>query len=138
MHKPRRRLACWEKMKAAIVIERNGNNPCASYHLYDKVFGRIDSADLGLSKSKSVWVAEITGLSKAFKFERRFLKYQRDYSDSNGSGSRGIFDTFILETERVYEVNDSGFRYFCKVSGPGDIVKIKEKEVVEWLKNASE
>lgn len=122
-------------MKAALIIERKGSNPCASYQLYNNVFERIDSNILNIPNN-NIWIAELLGFSEVFNFKRRFLKYQRDYSEANGSGSRGIYDTFILETGKFYEVKDSEYRYFCKVDSAGDIVKIEKQEVIEWLKKA--
>ena len=86
----------------------------------------------------SGWVAEITGFDDVYKYKREFLRYRKDYSRANSKGSRGVFAEYILESGKVYDVRSNKNRYFCTVNEQGDIVKIQETEVKEWLKNRSE
>lgn len=86
----------------------------------------------------SSWVAEITGIDPKYKYARKFLRYNKDYSRSNSKGSRGVYAEYILESEKIYDVKEFKDRYFCTVSNTGDIIKINEQEVQEWLKNHSE
>lgn len=83
----------------------------------------------------SSWVAEIIGLDSKYKYRREFLRHKKDYSRSNPRKLSGIYAEFILESERIYEVKDFKNRYFCTVSDDGDIIKLNESEVQEWLKN---
>lgn len=90
----------------------------------------------------SGWAAEITGTDPKYKYQRSFLKRKKEYSRGNSKGSRGIYAEYILETGRLYEVKEqkswSRFeRYFCKVNDDGEVLKIDETEVIEWLKSRS-
>jgi hypothetical protein len=83
----------------------------------------------------SAWVAEITGLDHKYKYKRNFLPYKKDYSRSNSVGSRGVYAVYILETGKIYEIKDHKDRYYCTVTDNGNIVRLSEDEVREWLKN---
>lgn len=83
----------------------------------------------------SAWVAEITGLDHKYKYKRNFLPYKKDYSRSNSVGSRGVYAVYILETGKIYEIKDHKDRYYCTVTDNGNIVRLSEDEVKEWLKN---
>jgi hypothetical protein len=50
------------------------------------------------------WLAELTGLSDTYKFERIFLKGNKDYSLANSKGSRGVFIYYTIEEEKFYEI----------------------------------
>ncbi len=88
------------------------------------------------------WVAEITGRSPRFKYERQFLRGKIDYSKSNSVGTRGVYAYYILEDGKVYDVcspqtwrrND---RYYCIVKD-GQQVRLTEEDVDRWLKDRSE
>jgi hypothetical protein len=88
------------------------------------------------------WVAEITGRSPKYGFERRFLECKKDYTHSNSVGSRGVYAFFILSEGRCYEVNSpiswkNTDRYFCTVEN-GKIKRISKSEVEKWLNSLSE
>ena len=85
----------------------------------------------------SSWVAEIIGLDSKYKYRREFLRHKKDYSRSNPRKLSGIYAEFILESGRVYEIKDFKDRYFCTVYDDGEVKKITESEVQEWLKNHS-
>ena len=89
------------------------------------------------SPPKRYWVAEITGVCAKFKYQRKFLRCKKDYSQANGIGSRGVYAYYILEDNRVYEVSSpeswrSTDRYFCTVVG-GEIIRLTREEVDKWL-----
>jgi len=86
------------------------------------------------------WVAELTGLSVNNKPVRRFVDNHTDYRSANAKGSRGVFLTFILETNRLYHVHECiswnrSNDYLCAVSENGDIVELTNSQGLEWLKN---
>lgn len=83
----------------------------------------------------SAWVAEITGLDPKYKFDRKFLKYKKDYSRSNSVGSRGVYANYILESGHIYDIKDHKDRYYCTVDDDGRVMRLNETEVIEWLKN---
>jgi len=94
---------------------------------------------VGPTNGPSSWVAEITGFDKKYKYQRTFLKGKKDYSESNSKGSRGIFAEYILESGHIYDIksqysNKGKERYFCTVDDLGNIIYMKEKEVIECLK----
>lgn len=81
------------------------------------------------------WVAEITGFSSMYKYERLFLPFKMDYSRSKKGGSRGVYKVYVLETGRIYDVSECCKRFFMRLGPEGDILKIKEREVEECLKS---
>jgi len=84
------------------------------------------------------WVCEITGIDPQYKYKRVFVRGKKDYSSANSIGSRGIYRYFMLEENHVYEAFErtswkSSRRYFCRAE-QGDVIKMSEEEVLEWLK----
>lgn len=68
------------------------------------------------------WVADVTD------GDRRFLRGHKDYSEANGTGSRGVYVYYHLEPGRVYEVNElldrtTARRYLARVEN-GHIVEV--------------
>jgi len=94
---------------------------------------------LGMRRRNS-WICEITGFHYKYKYSRAFLRYDIDFTDSNSTGSRGIFAIYTLETEKVYEIKSQVswkgiLQYFAIVTDDGYIEEISKEEVDEWLKN---
>lgn len=86
-----------------------------------------------MAKIHRPWVAEITGWRGGRWFERDFLGGQKDYSEANSVGSRGVHIYYHLREGRIYEIYDMRSwrdhrRYFCTVSG-GQIVQMDAEEV---------
>lgn len=128
-------------MKATLGIE--------NIHIFSdemKLYGFICDCVLPGSKKYVVpkfknrcWVAHIVGSDEKYKFKREFLKPKTDYTKSNSKGSRGVYLWYLLESGNIYDVSETTSwknvdRYFCKVSEDGDIIKITEEEVKEWIK----
>jgi len=90
--------------------------------------------NLDLSASlRKTWVAEIEGHGDHYKWERRFLKGNKDYSQANSIGSRGVMVYYHLKEGPVYEVHSwvswsSVDRYFCRVE-EGVVIRMTEEEV---------
>lgn len=134
-------------MKATLSLELFGDNLRQQLKLYssaiDDAFGdNTGSVTIG-NVPPSSWVAEITGFHVKYKYERKFLRYKKDYTKSNSKGSRGIFVWYILESGRYYEVKAKTSwrneeRYFCKVNSQGDVIKVDKNEVDAWLNNRLE
>jgi len=128
-------------MLASLKIEAIGDNAVQSSRFFRSLFNDLlpGSGDAAIGSFPSrYFVAEITGVSKKFKWDRRFLRGNKDYARSNSSGSRGIFIYYTLESGKIYEVKEpaswkSFDRYFCYVNSSGDIIKILESEILEWL-----
>lgn len=90
---------------------------------------------LGKDKSRP-WVAHLIGLDTQYGFKREFLKGQKDYSQANSVGSRGVYLYFPLK-DGIYEVNERltwkrARRYFIRVQN-AQIVEIGRDEVLECL-----
>lgn len=100
-------------------------------------FCRMLGVDNGESHTKGFrrpWVAEITGLDPQYRYKRAFLSGQKDYSEANSIGSRGVYVYYHLEPGRVYEVNElvtwtRTRRYFCRVEH-GRIVEMGREEAL--------
>lgn len=84
------------------------------------------------------WIARLTSPDPKFGFVRQFLRGQKDYSQANSIGSRGIFEYFAL-FDGVYEVNEciklgKTRRYFIRVQD-AQIAEIGREEVLQCLTN---
>jgi hypothetical protein len=133
-------------MKTILELELIGDDTRTMFKIYKDVLdmgvpGLFDFV-VGKDPNKA-WVAEITGFDAKYKYNRCFLQSKKDYSRANSKGSRGIYAEYVLETGRIYEVKCmatwSRFdRYFCMVTNAGDIVRIEQLEVDQWLKSRSE
>lgn len=82
------------------------------------------------------WVARITGRDPVYGYARQFMRGQKDYSQANSIGSRGVYLYYALESG-VYEVNrrvswKRSRRYFIRVED-AQIAEIDEQEVGRWL-----
>lgn len=83
------------------------------------------------------WVAELIAVRESRGLERHFVRPARDFAQANGSGNRGIRFFFVLESGKVYEVQEltswtNKRRYFCRVTTIGDIEEITEGEIRQW------
>lgn len=68
------------------------------------------------------WVAEVRYDKTNCCLQRRFLRGVKDYSQSNGSASRGVYLYFYLDDDKIYEVHEpKGWkkfnRYFLRYNG---------------------
>lgn len=92
----------------------------------------------GTGHGQRAWVAEITGTDPKFGFKREFLSGQRDYSDSNRPGTRGIETTYWLEEGKIYEISaplswKNTDRYFATIRD-GQQVRLRKNEIMEALR----
>jgi hypothetical protein len=124
-------------MKAILSLELRGDNTRQLFRLWNS----ISDANLGKDAGAAIlgmpppaaWVAEIIGLDKKYKYERRFLQFNKDYSQANSVGSRGVQAVYMLEDGKIYDVKAWKERYFCTIRD-WEICRISEYEVNEWLK----
>jgi len=91
---------------------------------------------------KRAWCAEITGFDSKYGLKRKFLRGQKDYSEANGPGSRGIYKYYALEEGKIYEINSplswkNDDRYFCRIEN-GEENRMTKEEVIECLKKELE
>lgn len=99
--------------------------------------GPREHLDAILAPSWRAWVAEVRAMSRSGKIDRSFLRGLKDYSAANGTGSRGVFVTYILRPDTLYEVNaletwSRQRRYFCRAV-EGRVVELSTAEAAEWL-----
>lgn len=83
------------------------------------------------------WCAEIIGRSGRYRWERSFLRGQKDYSEANSVGSRGAYIYYHLEEGKVYEVKAPRTwrktdRYFVRIEG-GEPIEMTDAEVETWM-----
>jgi len=130
-------------MRAVLRLEAIGDD----VHAYKKLIRRGDIAPDNIRRIPAVkqlrsraWVARITGLDKNYRFKREFLTGQRDYSQANSVGSRGVYIYYAL-TDGVYEVNaplswTKTDRYFMRVQGT-TMTRISLEEVMTWASSSA-
>lgn len=97
----------------------------------------LQAAKLGYTKP---WVARITGLDARYGLAREFLKAEKDYSEANGTGSRGIMLYYWLEPG-IYEINErlswkNHRRYFARIIDHQTLIEMTKAEVIEWLQQS--
>jgi hypothetical protein len=85
------------------------------------------------------WVARLTGLNARGGLVREFVHGQRDYSQANSVGSRGVYEYIPLK-DGVYEVNERltwkrARRYFIRIQD-AQIAEIGREEVIKCLSTA--
>ena len=105
-----------------------------------KKFSDQESKATGCKKYKPSlpWVAELTCKHERFKFGREFVRADMDFIDSSNSGNRGVFGSFIISSDAIYEVFEriswkSSRRFFCTVDKKGNVKEINEDQVVTVL-----
>jgi len=129
-------------MLAQFKMELIGSDSYSMFRAMKKIMENIMPGSFGKIPTP-YFVAKIIGFDKKYKFKRLFLRGKKDYSKSNNRGSRGIYAYFELESGKIYDVKEKvswkrTLRYFIEVDNEGNIKKISEDEVKEWLtKNIS-
>jgi hypothetical protein len=130
-------------MKHIITVEAIGDDFADLAKRMRGLARRVESAMPGYGRmfdpdaSGSPWVAEIIGTHPTFRFERRFLKGQKDYSNGNSKGSRGVMLYFVLEEGLIYEISKRAswknrMRYFFRILD-GREEELTEQEVLTCL-----
>ena len=82
------------------------------------------------------WCAEVVWDAAVLSYQRRFLKAR---TDSHADSRPGVRAYFVLESDRLYEVEapvwrDRASRYFCRVGDGGDIAHVAAQEGKAWLR----
>lgn len=119
-------------MKATLKIECIGDDSAI------QSLKRVAPSLVG-SYPARYYVAKITGLDPKYKFKREFLKPNKDYAHANSKGSRGVYAWYVLDYGDPYEVKEpvswkKTEKYYCRVTETGDIEKLTEGQVFEWVK----
>lgn len=92
--------------------------------------------------SRRPWIAEITEWRGGRWYDRSFLKGQKDFSEANSVGSRGVYVYYHLREGEIYEVHElltwkASRRYFCTVR-EGQVVEMSTDEVQAALTERAE
>ena len=122
-------------MKATIGIECRLFKPFKGY--YSNSMRRL----LGPGRPSKPWVAEITGTCSLWGLARSFVRPYRDYSQASRNGESGVYNWYVLESGRFYEISeriswDEVDRRFAIVTDDGDIERVGREEVEAWAKQA--
>ena len=83
----------------------------------------------------------VLGLSGAF-MRTEPIRGNRDYSNANSKGTRGVYDYFALENGKMYEVTtaltwNKQERYYLLISGSGEMTRMDYEEAVVCLSGGS-
>ena len=122
-------------MKATLKLHAIGENKRREFegwlrsNHYNKIFTK--------AIPPPCWVAEVTMVDGVIVRNR--LPHTTDYSFTNGTGSRGTYLWYILESGKIYEVNERvswsrSERYFISVDEQGDFLHMSQDEVRQCLK----
>lgn len=84
------------------------------------------------------WCDELIPQCEGAVYRREPLRGKRDYAEANGSGTRGVFVYYTVESGHLYEVSapltwKHTDRYYCIVDDAGRIVRLSEEEARAWL-----
>lgn len=110
-------------MKAALKLELIGDNIRMQFEdcINQNSFSKVLLGDF----PPDTWVADVTDSDK------KYLTQKRDYSQANGTGSRGVYAWYTLESCRIYEVKERVSwkrtrHYYVRVTEDGDIVECQK------------
>ena len=79
---------------ALLAIECIGDDTEQFLRSAARAYGPLSQAVVGHVPA-SHWCAEIIGWALKYKYERRFLRCQKDYSNANSMGSRGVMAYYV-------------------------------------------
>jgi hypothetical protein len=128
-------------MIVTLKLEAIGDDSASALGRFARMERELGIGD-GRSGARRPWVAEIAEWRGGRWYERTFLKGQKDYSEANSAGSRGVYLYYHLREGSVYEVHElltwrSERRYFCTVSG-GRLVEMSADEVQSAMSERAE
>ena len=122
-------------MKNIIKLEARNYSFYKETMQREKILGGLGISEKGVFwMPPPAWCAEILGYGCPFKYKRKFLSKNIDYTLSNSKGSRGIFFVYIVESERLYEAKSHGDRYFFEIdSTTGKNKRVEDADT--WIKS---
>lgn len=87
----------------------------------------------GIDIPRRPWVAKLAGKHANGQYIKIFMRGQKDYTYSNGTGSRGIYIFYSLDNG-IYEINElinwkKTKRYFLRVKNGMAEQVVRKKEV---------
>ncbi|HET9893648.1 MAG TPA: hypothetical protein VFQ44_01695 [Streptosporangiaceae bacterium] len=85
------------------------------------------------ARSSRPWVAQITGTSKRYGMERRFLPHRNDWRAANKNATRGVMFWWTLEEGRLYQAQYRRSRNdwvteFLRVTAAGEVERVPADE----------
>lgn len=107
------------------------------------ITARMCGIERDMHRQTRPWVAEVTGRSRRYGYERRFVKPKVDYSGANSAGTRGVRYWWTLESGHLYQARyrtdwsmAATVRYLT-VTDEGDVVDVPREEVDRWVSGDS-
>jgi hypothetical protein len=106
----------------------------------DTINARHVRSDLrvAMQGDMGTWVAEVIGMDRGGRLQRRFVEGLKDYSCANSVGSRGVHKYYVLTEGPLYEIVDRiGYgkpqrRRYCRVVD-GKVCAVEIGEVLRCL-----
>lgn len=125
-----------------VKLECIGDNINAELRALEELTSRACGAEMAramCAPKRQPWVARIVGTCERFGLRREFLRGDKDYSESNSIGSRGVYMHYDL-CDGLYELNaleswGRSRRYFLLVIGDSSREVMKD-EAVAWIRKA--
>lgn len=124
-------------MLAVIKLEAIGDDYFSYKRSKERTVDRRMTGAWQMAKREgSCWVAQIKGFDPKYTFAREFVCGQRDYTQANSTGSRGVYIYYPLRPG-IYEVHERltwarSRRYFILVEG-ATYHEITREEVIKCL-----
>jgi hypothetical protein len=124
-------------VNASLSLELIGDDQYQALRSFERFTEGLGFKTEGGGDPTRPYVAEITGPDPKYKWKREFLRGDKDYSQANSKGSRGVYMHYILEPGRVYEVRCRPSwgrveRYYCQVV-EGELHNVTPDEIPELL-----
>lgn len=133
-------------MRYVVKLEAIGDNHVSYLRHFLKakpsLFGRRELDAIRFGTKKHVpWIAKIIGVRPDGFLRREFVDGQRDYSQANSVGSRGIYLYYALRPG-LYEINSPETwkrvrRYFVRVVDEKTLEEISREELIECFKSVT-
>lgn len=123
-------------MRTTLKLECIGDNHVQEWRNACRFMGGILNGGSMRGGPPRPWVAKIT--MDGDQIKRTFLRGQKDYSEANSVGSRGVYLYFHLEMG-LYDVFSletwkRSRRYFLKVEESGETKELEKEEAITWAR----
>lgn len=125
-------------MKVLMSLERIGDDGAEALRHYEAAVFVPSSTWL---KARQAGAPSIMPAIRAMREDGglgRWLRYRRDYSSANGTGSRGVMAVYELEMGHYYWVRErtswKNSREYFICAGRAGIREVEREEAVEWAR----
>jgi hypothetical protein len=128
----------WISRTVTLKLEAIGDDAVATLRAcawVDDFYRAVTGATCrsSLEGMRRPWVARVTGFDPQYRFARDFLRGQKDFSEANRVGSRGVYVYYHLLEGEIYHVHElltwrKSRKYYCTVSD-GKLIELELEEV---------